>query len=111
MLPASGWERRHSPASFTYAAHQAFFAGFLPTPASPGPHPRLFAAIDYSSYADGEVILWEANPYFDVPGRKRRSLRAQRIYEERSRYLVAAMTDFFSRLLAAPEMGAVRSTR
>ena len=43
-LPATGWERRHSPASFTYAAHHAFFAGFLPTPASPGPHPRLFAS-------------------------------------------------------------------
>ena len=70
-----------------------------------------FAAIDYSSYADGEGILWEANPYFDVPGRRRRGPRAQRIYEERSRYLVAAMTDYFSRLLAAPEMGAARSTR
>ncbi|MCA9064442.1 MAG: STM4013/SEN3800 family hydrolase [Planctomycetaceae bacterium] len=43
MLP-QGWEKRHSPGSFTYAAHHAFFAGFLPTPASPGPHPRLFAA-------------------------------------------------------------------
>ena len=43
-LPATGWERRHSPATFTYAAHHAFFAGFLPTPPGPGPHPRLFAA-------------------------------------------------------------------
>lgn len=43
-LPESGWEKRHSPGSFTYAAHWAFFAGFLPTPACPGPHPRLFAA-------------------------------------------------------------------
>ncbi len=42
-LPASGWELRHSPGNFTFAAHQAFFAGFLPTPATPGPHPRLFA--------------------------------------------------------------------
>jgi len=41
--PSGGWERRHSPGSFTWAAHQAFFAGFLPTPARPGPHPRLFA--------------------------------------------------------------------
>ena len=32
----AGWEKRHSPASFTYPAHQAFFAGFLPTPADPG---------------------------------------------------------------------------
>jgi len=38
------WEERHSPGSFTFAAHAAFFAGFLPTPTSPGPHPRLFAA-------------------------------------------------------------------
>jgi len=37
------WEKRHSPGSFTYAAHQAFFAGFLPTPAEPGSHARLFA--------------------------------------------------------------------
>lgn len=42
-LPPSGWERRHTPGSFTFAAHQAFFAGFLPTPANPGLHPRLFA--------------------------------------------------------------------
>jgi len=42
LLP-DGWELRHSPGSFTYAAHQAFFAGFLPTPARPGKHPRLFA--------------------------------------------------------------------
>jgi len=42
-LPPGGWERRHSPASFTYAAHHAFFAGFLPTPAQPGRHARLFA--------------------------------------------------------------------
>lgn len=38
-----GWEPRHSPGSFTYAAHHAFFAGFLPTPVGPGPHPRMFA--------------------------------------------------------------------
>ncbi len=42
-LSPSGWEKRHSPGSFTYAAHHAFFAGFLPTPARPGKHPRLFA--------------------------------------------------------------------
>lgn len=37
------WEPRHSPGSFTYAAHAAFFAGFWPTPISPGPHARPFA--------------------------------------------------------------------
>lgn len=44
VLPGHRWERRHTPASFTYAAHHAFFAGFLPTPPGPGPHPRPFAA-------------------------------------------------------------------
>jgi len=44
LLPGGRWEQRHSPGSFTYAAHHAFFAGFLPTPAAPGQHPRLFAA-------------------------------------------------------------------
>ncbi|MFO0662179.1 MAG: STM4013/SEN3800 family hydrolase [Polyangiaceae bacterium] len=43
VLPGQQWEPRHSPASFTYAAHHAFFAGFLPTPIAPGRHPRLFA--------------------------------------------------------------------
>lgn len=43
VLPHGRWERRHSPASFTYAAHQAFFTGFLPTPIAPGKHPRPFA--------------------------------------------------------------------
>jgi arylsulfatase A-like enzyme len=44
VLPRGVWQRRHTPASFTYAAHHAFFAGFLPTPTEPGPHPRLYAA-------------------------------------------------------------------
>lgn len=38
-----GWEERHTPGSFTLAAHAAFFAGFFPTPARPGRHPRPFA--------------------------------------------------------------------
>ena len=43
MLPNGVWEERHSPGNFTFAAHQAFFAGFLPTPLPPGKHPRPFA--------------------------------------------------------------------
>lgn len=43
LLPASGWEKRHAPGSFTYSSHAAMFAGFLPTPSSPGKHPRRFA--------------------------------------------------------------------
>lgn len=43
VLPGRQWQKRHSPGNFTYAAHAAFFAGFLPTPVEPGKHPRLFA--------------------------------------------------------------------
>lgn len=38
------WQARHSPATFTYAAHHAFFSGFLPTPIDNPTAPRLFAA-------------------------------------------------------------------
>ncbi|MFF2650179.1 STM4013/SEN3800 family hydrolase [Streptomyces sp. NPDC058045] len=61
-LPAGGWERRHAPGSFTYASHQAMFAGFLPTPAEPGPHPRLFAA----RFAGSETTA-EGTFVYDTP--------------------------------------------
>lgn len=58
-LPGGAWERRHAPGSFTYASHQAMFAGFLPTPATPGPHPRLFAArfAGSETTADGTFVF------------------------------------------------------
>jgi len=66
----NGWELRHSPASFTYAAHHAFFSGFLPTPARAGPHARLFASsfsgstsIDESTYVFSQATLPEALQY------------------------------------------------
>jgi hypothetical protein len=55
------WEMRHTPASFTYAAHTAFFAGFLPTPTAPGPHPRLFAlAFPGSETIDARTCVLDA---------------------------------------------------
>ncbi|MEO6892548.1 MAG: STM4013/SEN3800 family hydrolase [Ktedonobacteraceae bacterium] len=62
LLAPDGWEARHSPASFTYAAHQAFFAGFLPTPVEPGIHPRLFAA-----RFPGSETTTEQTYVFDAP--------------------------------------------
>ena len=44
LLGEQGWERRHTPGSFTYPAHHAFFAGFLPTKMDAPLAPRLFAA-------------------------------------------------------------------
>jgi hypothetical protein len=62
VLPGGDWERRHSPASFTYAAHQAFFAGFLPTPIAPGKHPRPFAV----RFPGSETII-EQTCVLDAP--------------------------------------------
>lgn len=60
-LPAGGWEKRHTPGSFTFAAHAAFFAGFLPTPARPGRHPRLFAlAFPGSETTAPETAVFDA---------------------------------------------------
>ena len=56
-LGEQGWERRHTPGSFTYAAHHAFFAGFLPTPPGPGPHARLFAAHFAGSMSTAETTF------------------------------------------------------
>ncbi|WP_174855764.1 STM4013/SEN3800 family hydrolase [Streptomyces rishiriensis] len=61
-LPGGRWEKRHAPGSFTYASHQAIFAGFLPTPAAPGPHPRLFAA----SFAGSETTA-RGTYVYDTP--------------------------------------------
>src|SRR5438105_2473235 len=62
VLPGGRWEKRHSPGNFTYAAHQAFFAGFLPTPAGPGKHPRLFAV-----RFPGSETAREQTCVFDAP--------------------------------------------
>ena len=61
-LGSNGWEKRHTPGSFTYSAHHAFFAGFLPTPFGPGPHARLFAA----QFA-GSVTTVETTFAFEEP--------------------------------------------
>lgn len=44
LCGSGSWEKRHTPGSFTYAAHHAFFGGFMPTPANTdkASHVRLF---------------------------------------------------------------------
>ncbi|MFI9150074.1 STM4013/SEN3800 family hydrolase [Streptomyces sp. NPDC053367] len=63
-LPGGRWEKRHAPGSFTYASHQAMFAGFLPTPAAPGRHPRLFAARFAGSETTAERTYVHDTPDF-----------------------------------------------
>jgi hypothetical protein len=62
VLPGGRWEERHSPGNFTYSAHAAFFAGFLPTPVAPGKHERLFALRFPGSETTGERTF-----VFDAP--------------------------------------------
>ncbi len=54
LIGPGGWERRHSPANFTYAAHHAFFAGFLPTSLDPENQMRLFATAFPGSETTGQ---------------------------------------------------------
>lgn len=62
QLFPDGWQQCSSPGSFTYAAHQAFFAGFLPTPVDNPKAPRLFAARFAGSETTGHHTL-----VFDTP--------------------------------------------
>jgi len=56
LIP-QGWEARHTPGNFTYAAHAAFFAGFWPTPIVPGRHTRPFALRFSGSRTVGEETV------------------------------------------------------
>lgn len=61
LLPGGAWEERHAPGSFTYASHHAIFAGFFPTPARPGRHPRPFAMrFEGSETTTGETCVLDA---------------------------------------------------
>tara|TARA_R110002096_G_scaffold42143_2_gene113516 strand:+ start:39335 stop:40213 length:879 start_codon:yes stop_codon:yes gene_type:complete len=61
LLPRAGWQKRHAPGSFTYSSHHAMFAGFLPTPCEPGPHPRLFAmAFEGSESIASETCVFDS---------------------------------------------------
>jgi hypothetical protein len=45
ILPAGGWQRRHTPGSFTLPAHMAFFSGFLPKLPQPHQPARLWECL------------------------------------------------------------------
>jgi hypothetical protein len=62
LLPPTGWELRHTSGSFTYAAHQAFFAGFLPARPASTPQPRLFACAFEGSETTSEDTFCYPEP-------------------------------------------------
>ncbi len=53
-----------------------------------------FAAIDYSSFADGRVVLWEANPYFDLPPWRLGYMPRQRQLERRLARVRSGLVQF-----------------
>ena len=61
LLGPGGWHERHTSGTFTYAAHHAFFAGYLPAPPGP-PQPRLFA-----SRFQGSETTADTTFVFDAP--------------------------------------------
>lgn len=56
LLP-QGFEARQTPGTFTFAAHQAFFAGFFPTPAHTAPQQRPMALRFPGSRTTGPTTL------------------------------------------------------
>jgi hypothetical protein len=78
----------------------------------PAEHPALlrravqtlgldFAAVDYSVGADGEPVLWEANPYFDLPDPARGAMPRERHLHHRIGGFDRAIGRFLAGLLAA----------
>lgn len=104
----SNWEQRHTPASFTYAAHLAFFAGFLPTPKEPGPHPRRFAV-----RFPGSESTAKTTAVFDAPdivrgvsaaGYRTIGIGGTGFFDPDS-HLGATLTDPFDEFHWSPELG------
>ena len=62
-LPHQQWQQCHSSATFTYPAHHAFFAGFLPTPINHPTASRLFAAdfMGSETIAESTWVFKQAN--------------------------------------------------
>jgi hypothetical protein len=67
-----------------------------------------WAAIDYAVEADGQALLWEANPYFSLPELERMYLPGIRRIAERQREVHATVGRFLADLLEGPEAGAER---
>ncbi len=59
-----------------------------------------WAAIDYSTLADGSVVLWEANPYFTMPVGETGPLAGPRRLRARVNRLCAGMVTHLERLVS-----------
>ena len=108
LLPNGIWEKRHSPGTFTYAAHAAFFAGFLPTPTKPGRHPRLFASAFQGSETTGSstFVFEEADIVSSLRARGFFTLCVGGVgFFNKQTALGRVFPDLFDTALWTPEMG------
>nr|WP_246045145.1 STM4013/SEN3800 family hydrolase [Rhodococcus oryzae] len=112
-LPGGRWEERHAPGSFTYASHQAMFAGFLPTPVGQGPHPRLFAAEfgGSESTADGTFVFAESNLVAGLAAVGYRTVCIGGVgFFNRRGALGSVLPDLFEEAHWSPELGVTSPT-
>jgi hypothetical protein len=63
------------------------------------------AAIDYATFADGRVVLWEANPYFFLFSVGNYILPRERRFEERYQAFYDALRRFLECLLEPERCG------
>jgi hypothetical protein len=59
-----------------------------------------FGAVDYSTLADGAIVLWEINPYFSMPVGNKGFLAGPRRLAARNRRNYDAMETYFEGLIA-----------
>ena len=65
-----------------------------------------FVAFDFSSLADGGVMLWEANPYPNIRPLASGAMAQPRQLSARATMHLEAFTDFFRKLLERPALPA-----
>jgi len=113
VLPEGGWQRRHSSGSFTFSAHQAFFAGFLPTPEGPGPHPRLFAArFEGSETTTPDSFVYDAPTWIEglrASGYRTVCIGGVGFFNEKTA-LARVLPDLFEESYWSPELGVTSNT-
>ncbi len=103
-----GWTKAHAPGNFTFASHQAFFAGFLPTPAVPGLHERLLATRFAGSETTGKNTCCLDAPDI-VSGLEERGYRSFCVggvgFFNRLTKLGCVLPDMFQERYWCPEFG------
>ncbi|MGW1374543.1 STM4013/SEN3800 family hydrolase [Streptomyces sp. NPDC002446] len=108
LLPEGGWERRHTPGSFTLPAHMAFFSGFLPKLPQPKQPPRLWECRPPTfKTVPRETFVFEAsNLLMGLAGHGYRSVCVGGVtYFSRETPLGSVLPDMFDEDHWRPEFG------